>query len=727
MSNTTKPFVCTHDGCHSSFSFQTGLRNHVQIKHENPEIFRCEQCDYTTPYSHLIKNHITAKHTRTEDRPSFCCTYPECEKRFTQAVALKSHVRACHEMETFRCPEPGCSHQSKYKATLRNHMAMHKKLGALQAPKASSFSSEGSSPTRYYEESLVFACDQCDKVYVNKGALNVHKKKKHRMFTEVFKCDKCEFLTPYKSSLESHKLTHLTEKDLPYACEHPGCLKRFAQSSNRTRHMRVHTGERPYVCDFSGCNKSFSSGGDLQKHKRMHTGEKPFVCNHVDDVTGEVCGFSTTSSGNLTGHKLCHDGERAFACQEEGCSYRSKTRGDLVKHQVVHFSRYEFECKVEGCDKSYKTQHDLDKHFSAMHVERERFFCPEEGCSMSFKEESFLVRHALVHTGERPFECPTCQSRSRSLGDLKQHMLIHRVEFTFKCDFPMCDFACHQRGNFERHWSVMHSEGASQRKKIQEERISILLEAEGISASREVKIHFCDSGPDGGKYASLDFVIDNEKLVIIVSVDEYQHQSYGISCETKRIENVTTSLMLGGDQRPIYWIRYNPHSFKVDDSTLTVRSTSKEAALLTKLFSILGGKEHVREGLSLCYMFYDTLDGYPRISSFPEYNQELAKSIVSTCVTGVDDYAWRCGIEGCEHREVGISSISLHRNTHEKKSLQCKRCSYTCVKKESLLTHMQVYHSNERPFGCNEVGCRERFKRNAHLKRHMMVVHGKKL
>ena len=52
-------------------------------------------------------------------------------------------------------------------------------------------------------------------------------------------------------------------------------------------------------------------------------------------------------------------------------------------------------------------------------------FCPV--CSRRFPCRRDLDRHILVHTGERPFQCPHCSHRSNRKGNLKQHILnVHR-------------------------------------------------------------------------------------------------------------------------------------------------------------------------------------------------------------------------------------------------------------------------------------------------------------
>ncbi|XP_077495691.1 zinc finger protein PLAGL2-like isoform X1 [Amblyomma americanum] len=54
-----------------------------------------------------------------------------------------------------------------------------------------------------------------------------------------------------------------------------------------------------------------------------------------------------------------------------------------------------------------------------------QYRCPTAGCGRLFSSKFKLLRHALIHGGERPFQCPSCERRFHRKDHLKTHQQVH--------------------------------------------------------------------------------------------------------------------------------------------------------------------------------------------------------------------------------------------------------------------------------------------------------------
>uniref|UniRef100_A0A8C5PVL7 C2H2-type domain-containing protein n=1 Tax=Leptobrachium leishanense TaxID=445787 RepID=A0A8C5PVL7_9ANUR len=108
----------------------------------------------------------------------------------------------------------------------------------------------------------------------------------------MFKCCECGKLFTHNYKLGRHKQVHTGVK--PYQCFE--CGRCFSQFSHLGEHKRVHTGEKPFKC--SECGKCFSRSSNLATHIRIHTGDKPFICSK--------CGKCFATASNLSKHTKRH-------------------------------------------------------------------------------------------------------------------------------------------------------------------------------------------------------------------------------------------------------------------------------------------------------------------------------------------------------------------------------------------------------------------------------------
>ena len=162
-------------------------------------------------------------------------------------------------------------------------------------------------------------------------------------------------------------------------------------------------------------------------------------------------------------HKLVkHEGLGNYC---DSCNYSSSTLEELLKHQSskhsvkaekiekaiqceICFQKFVYnqgwkrhkEFKHEGlgyncdqCDHLARSPLGLLKHKGFTHgvtsehipddVILSSFQCKD--CGKLYHSKSVLRRHALVHTGERPFPCNKCDKRFRQQSALEGHKRLH--------------------------------------------------------------------------------------------------------------------------------------------------------------------------------------------------------------------------------------------------------------------------------------------------------------
>ncbi len=81
-----------------------------------------------------------------------------------------------------------------------------------------------------------------------------------------------------------------------------------------------------------------------------------------------------------------------------------------------------------------------------------RHRCPEEGCSFSASYAKDMARHALTHSGEKPFACPHCPKRFSRKDKVAVHVRTHTGDRPFKC--RLCDYAASESGSLAKHMRV---------------------------------------------------------------------------------------------------------------------------------------------------------------------------------------------------------------------------------------------------------------------------------
>ncbi|XP_050679707.1 zinc finger protein Xfin-like isoform X2 [Leptidea sinapis] len=182
----------------------------------------------------------------------------------------------------------------------------------------------------------------------------------------------------------------------------------------------------PFIKPTDKCEKT-------EVEKKVKT--KPlYFCN--------TCGKIFKKKDNFKSHLATHDASlRRHGCPV--CGRRFGYRSSLNKHVAAAHeprTRPDHACSVQRCDKHYPTAWQLKNHIKRDHEMALKWVCERDGCGKKFYKKSDLVVHTRYHTGERPYQCESCQVTFGQVSHLRRHRKrlrcakYHRGDRPYQCE-----------------------------------------------------------------------------------------------------------------------------------------------------------------------------------------------------------------------------------------------------------------------------------------------------
>lgn len=209
---------------------------------------------------------------------------------------------------------------------------------------------------------------------------------------------------------------------MPYPCPEPGCDRGYSHKNTLSVHMRkchkLGKEHKSHVCEY--CGKTFDTLWRLKNHRFTHKdkSELPYVCEEAD------CSQRFSSKQLLKVHMMRHAGIKNYSCTY--CGVQKTTRTELKIHLNYHTLERTYCCRI--CSKVCNSSSNLNLHMRSVH-ERDRARCFAcSYCDRTFTQPFLCKQHELIHTGEKPHECPECGRHFRQKGALRTHRKIHERE-----------------------------------------------------------------------------------------------------------------------------------------------------------------------------------------------------------------------------------------------------------------------------------------------------------
>lgn len=376
-----KTIPCTVAGCDKKFNRPARLVAHLR-SHNNERPYRCTypDCDKAYTDNKHLQGHVLSAHTK---EARFVC--PDCGKGFATGQRLKRHGLVHQGEERYRCRDyPPCAQSFRKHQTLQRHV-LKDHLG--EKP---------------------YKCTQagCGQSYDTANALKAHTTREHGELR--FWCDECSAAAA-KGGEEEKPVGFTTEFLLEQHIrqEHVNCIfcdgLSFSGHWELEQHMAIyHSGltvkdRKTVPCDFEGCEKKFTKKSNMKAHYRTaHEGLR-FVCGKVDtwqspgledwNWTEEGCGQTFVNKAAAEQHVLYvhlgnkrqqHNGtsntqqpqqpkHEASPGLEDGLDFLDEISG------VKEYERRQAVCTAPGCTARFMRYADLHSHTSAEHPEQATF------------------------------------------------------------------------------------------------------------------------------------------------------------------------------------------------------------------------------------------------------------------------------------------------------------------------------------------------------------------
>jgi hypothetical protein len=90
------------------------------------------------------------------------------------------------------------------------------------------------------------------------------------------------------------------------------------------------------------------------------------------------------------------------------------------------------------------------------------------------------------------------------------------------------------------------------------------------------------------------------------------------------MEQVHESLVTGGEQRPVVFVRYKSNgSFDEDEIPVKMRRRDREQLLLSFLAKVASGERVFTEPRNIVYICYSTFEGEPEVCYDPDFSEQM--------------------------------------------------------------------------------------------------------
>ncbi|RMB97207.1 hypothetical protein DUI87_26309 [Hirundo rustica rustica] len=442
-----RPYKCGE--CGKGFKHNSTLVTHRRI-HTGERPYECGECGKSfSQRSHLICH----QRIHTGERPYEC---RDCGKSFSQRSHLICHQRIHTGERPYECGECGMSFSHS------SILICHQRIHTGERP-SSGFSHSSSliCHQRIHTRERPYQCEQCGMSFSQTFHLICHQ----RIHTgeRPYKCEQCGKSFNQSSNLIRHQNIHAEER--PYKCGE--CGKGFNQRNKLIIHLKIHTGERSDKCpEVSVKLQSPHAPADSHRGEalplsqlqeglqaQLHPHHSPVLgtewldnsqaerdlrgqMDTRPDMSQQCAQMAEKANGTWPGSGMDFPFPNLCWMEEEAVRKRKMPRDSQTDKELRMETREDKSPQqnlMEEAVLSGPTAQESNREKKRLRSCRRKDSKPIPGCTeeerttlfqdggQTFSQSNTTVQHHIIHTGERPYECPEFGKRFQTSSTLQRH------------------------------------------------------------------------------------------------------------------------------------------------------------------------------------------------------------------------------------------------------------------------------------------------------------------
>ncbi|XP_063706530.1 myoneurin [Culicoides brevitarsis] len=252
--------------CHERFRNKDALDRHV-YHHTNERKFICSFEGCSSSYTNVahLRRHVKRVHVDKVQNQSVDCIDADCAGTFSSIENMRRHFREVHQKVNYVCNN--CSQSFRRKQQLKRHIILHTGEYPYQCEVCKKGSINLKAHIRH-RASHIHNCDTCGRVFKNWSGLVAHRKISH---VKEFKCEVCNKVFISQKNLNYHKKVHLSHDERSvFQCTYDTCAKYYYEKRNLMAHIRSKHEGRKFICGFENCGRQISTKQKLVLHLKLH-------------------------------------------------------------------------------------------------------------------------------------------------------------------------------------------------------------------------------------------------------------------------------------------------------------------------------------------------------------------------------------------------------------------------------------------------------------------------